>query len=449
MSAESPAAKLGSRERRDGWRLPARLVIYNLVLLVASPLVAAWLLWRGLARGRSMGSWRHRLGFVPRLGPGRPRVWLHAVSAGEVAAARPVLAALRSGFPQAQIALSTVTAAGMAMAERTCRAANAFFYLPLDGPACMGRALLRVRPDLLVITEKELWPNLLGLSRLLGVRVLVVNGRVSDRMLRRARWAGPFVRWLYRLPDLLCVQSEEDARRLARLGGDPGRICVAGNTKVDNMAERDWQAEAGLARDLSIGPDEQWLVAGSTHPGEDEAVLAAFDRIRAEAPCARLLLAPRHLQRVPAVSALVAQRGFPVMRRSEPAPRPAEAVVVLDTMGELQAAYGVAAAGFVGGTLVPVGGHNLLEPVAAGRPVLFGRHTENCADMAELVLQAGVGFQVADSGELAERFLRITRDPQLREAVAERGVRLIQRQRGASQRCAAAARGLLGPKEDR
>ncbi len=425
-------------------RLAVELAAYNLVALVFLPVLGVWLGWRLLMRRKPVGSWRERFGMVGRLpAKARPHIWVHAVSAGEMAAATPVVSALREVFPEAAIAVSTQTPAGMAVARRSCRETDCLFYLPFDAPDCMGLALWRLRPELLVVTEKELWPNLLGLARLMGARVMVVNGRVSDRMMGRAGWLPGFVKWLYRLPDLMCVQSEEDGRRLRLLGVPAGRILVAGNTKVDCLSRRDEGAEAELAGDLGVRPDEVWLVAGSTHPGEEETVVEAFRAVCDEIPSARLLVAPRHLERVAEVSVMIAQRGMNVVRRSGDRVGDEQGVVVLDTMGELRAAYGLATAGFVGGTLAPVGGHNLLEPVAAGRPVLFGPHTENCEDAADLVLNAGVGFRTCGADELATQFLRIARDAHLREKVAARAARLMGEQQGASARCAAAGRGLL------
>ncbi|MCJ7822185.1 MAG: 3-deoxy-D-manno-octulosonic acid transferase, partial [Armatimonadetes bacterium] len=390
-------------------RLAVELVVYNLVLAVFMPVLVAWVAWRLVARGKPIGSWRDRFGMVRRLPGGRrPRIWVHAVSAGEMGAAQPVVKALREVFPGAGIGVSTQTAAGMAVAKRSVEGADSLFYLPFEAPDCMGLALWRLRPDLVVVTEKELWPNLLGLARLAGARVLVVNGRVSDRMMRRAKCAPGAVSWLCRLPDRLCVQSEEDERRLRRLGVPRERVSVAGNTKADTLARRDREAEARLAGDLGAGEGEVWLVAGSTHPGEEEQVVEAFGAIQREIASARLLLAPRHLERVAAVSAALAQRGIQVVRRSDgEAPKRRDAVVILDTMGELRAAYGLGTAGVVGGTLAPIGGHYLLEPVAAGRAALFGPHTANCEDVADLVLAAGVGFRTGDAEELAEAFLRI------------------------------------------
>lgn len=431
-------------DARGEWgRIALGLLGYNLLLLLASPLLLAWLLWRLVVRRKGLGAWRHRLGFVPRPPEAAsPRVWLHAVSAGEMGAMRPVLEALRAALPEAYLALSTVTPAGMTVAEKTCAAADTRFFLPFDWADCLALALWRVRPQLVVVAEKELWPNLLGLPRLLGMRTLVINGRVSARMLRRARWAGRLVRWLYALPNCLCVQSELDAARLAKLGVPAERVIVAGNTKADAMAARDHALEARLARELGLTEEEPWLVAGSTHAGEEEAVLAAFLAVRAQLPQARLLLAPRHLERVAEVSALVAAQGLAVARRSE-GEVPPGAVVVLDTMGELRSAYALGAACFVGGTLAPIGGHNPLEPAAVGRAALFGPYTANCEDVVELVLGAGVGFRVEDGSALAEQFLRIARDLPLRERIAQAGPALVASQRGAAQRCANLAVALL------
>ncbi len=426
-------------------RLVLELLAYNLVLLALLPLMASWLGWRLVVRRKPLGDWRHRFGFVPRLPEtARPRIWVHAVSAGEMAAARPVVAELRRVFPEAGIALSTHTDTGLEVARKTCKEADVIFYLPFDWPSTMGLALRRLRPELIMVLEKELWPNFLGLGRLQQAKVLAVNGRVSDRMVKRARWLPGFVKWLYRLTDYLCVQSELDAARLRELGlAGEGRIIVAGNTKADTLAQRDTEAEARLARELGVLDSEVWLVAGSTHPGEEEQVIEAFKNIKSELPQARLLIAPRHPERVAEVSALLAQKGVEVVRRTEGRHDRPEAAVILDTMGELRSAYAFAAVGFVGGTLAPIGGHNVLEPAAVGRPALFGPHTENCADLAELLLEAEVGFQVNDARELAREFIRIVREERRSRHLVAQTRALIERQRGASVRCVETAAKLL------
>jgi 3-deoxy-D-manno-octulosonic-acid transferase len=425
--------------------LAAQLLVYDLVLLALVPLAVLWLGWRGAVKRKPVGNILERLGLVPRLPAGRcPRIWIHAVSAGEMAAARPVIAELRRRFPGAGIAVSTHTDTGMALARNICDEVDVLFYLPFDWPDTMVLALWRLRPQLILVVEKELWPNMLALGRLFGARVLAVNGRVSDRMMSRARWLPGFVRWLYRLTDRLCVQSATDAERLRRIApGSRVRVVVAGNTKADTLAARDRRAEERVAQDIGALDSHLWLVAGSTHPGEEEQIVDAFVKIREKEPRARLLLAPRHVDRVAQVSAMLAQRGLHVVRRSEGREDHAEAVVILDTMGELRAAYALGAAGFVGGTLVAVGGHNLLEPTAVGVASLFGPHTENCSDTADLLSAEGVGFAVGGPEELAREFLRLAGDDARRREIARRAGGLIARQRGASFRCAEVAAELL------
>lgn len=423
-------------------RVPLVLALagYNFLLLAMMPVALTWLLWRILVQGKALGNLGHRLGLVPRLpASDRPSVWLHAASAGEMAALRPVAEALRHLRPEAFLVVSTVTPAGLAMAERTAIPAEARFFLPFDLLPCALLALRRVRPQVLVVTEKELWPNLLGLARLGGARVVVVNARVSDRTMRRARFAPGLVRWLHSLPDHFCAQSPRDRDRLLSLGVPAQRLSVAGNTKVDALAEPDRTTETALRAALCSTSDELWLVAGSTHPGEEDQVLEAFVWIRRQAPEARLLLAPRHLTRLPQVEQLASGKGLSPARRSEAAKAPGPAgapVVILDTMGELRAAYALGVAGFVGGTLVPVGGHNLLEPVAWGRPAIFGPYTANCADVADLLLAEGVGVRVEGPQELAEVFLGLARDLRRREEIARRCQQMMASQRGAAQRCA-------------
>ena len=438
-----------SRKPGEVLRLALELLAYNLLLLPLLPIIAVWIGWRIIVLHKPIGRWRDRFGLVPPLPrTGGPRILVHAVSAGEMTAAAPVVAELRRRFPESAIAVSTHTDTGMEMARKSCSSADAFLYLPFDCLAAMGLALLRLRPDLVVIVEKELWPNFLAAARLQGAAVIAVNGRVSDRMVRRARVLPSFVRRLYQLVDVICVQSEDDARRLRGIGlsGRFPLILLAGNTKADTVADRDAAAEARLADTLAVSSDELWLVAGSTHPGEEEQVADAYLAIREREPSARLLLAPRHLERLPEVFAMLAEKGLHVVARSEGRPAGSEAAVVLDTMGELRAAYALGVAGFVGGTLVPVGGHNLLEPPAVGVPVLFGPHTENCADTADLLLNAGVGIRIADGAALANELLRLASDAHLRAYLGQQAEQLVREQRGASARCVAAATDLLAAK---
>jgi 3-deoxy-D-manno-octulosonic-acid transferase len=421
------------------------LVGYNLLLLPALPWLLLWGIWRLVVGRKARAGWAQRLGFSPRPRPGKGyRIWVHAVSAGEMTAAAPVVTALVRQAPGAQLLVSTTTPAGRQMGRRLCPEAEAVFYFPLDLWPCVRLSLGRLRPELVILTEKELWPNFLALASLRRIPVLLVNGRLSQRTLARARRFPVLWRWAFGHLTWACLQSETDRRRLLAIGADPARLEVAGNTKFDYLLSRARSGEGELSL-LLARPEARWIVAGSTHPGEEEALLEAFVRIRprlSESPALRLLIAPRHVERAEEVVRLAEGRGLRAARRSRGPLEEAE-VVVLDTMGELGAAYGLGAVAFVGGSLAPVGGHNVIEPLARGCPVLFGPHVESCQDLAELALSAGAAFQVRTARELAEGLLRMLEDEAVRRQAAARGRALVEANAGAAGRCAVRAVRLL------
>ena len=415
---------------------------YNGVLAASFPAVAAYYLARMASRGTLGRNWRQRLGLLfaddlSALRPGAERIWVHAVSAGETVAAAPVIAELAALRPQADIVLSTTTPAGQRVAPKAAPQARAIIYFPIDLLPSAAAALRAVRPDVCIQVETELWPNFLALARRRGAFVAVVNGRVW-RTARPGRMWRRVMGWTLAQVDLFCMQSAPDAERIIALGTDPGRVLVTGNTKFD-------QASAGVSElaveslraQLRLADDDLVLVAGSTHRGEDEIVLDAFRMIAAERPSARLIIAPRHIERTAAVEALASQRGFTTVRRSDSARGDRRPVILLDTMGELAAAYGLAEVAFVGGSLAPIGGHSLLEPLACGKPILFGPHMHKQADIARIVQAAGVGSVVADTRGLAEQVLRHMNEGN-RAEFAARCRALFEANRGAARRCAEA-----------
>ncbi len=396
---------------------------YNLFVLVAFPWLIGWLHLPLAVPEEGPGVLAQQAGTgAPRPKVPGPRIWLHAVSAGRdggpAAGGRAAARGPAEGLPGGLYHHPDRVHGG---AARRAANAGAIFYLPFDWVECIALALRRVRPDLMVVTERELWPNFLGLARFLGVEVLLVNGRVSDHQRLRARWMPWVERGRYQLPSCLCVQSEEDAAGLIEMGVPKERVVVAGNTKADTMGARNLAAEEALAQALGATPEESWLVAGSTHPGEEEIVLAAFARIRQRVPArAPAACAPAPGTRGHSVCARVTAAGFPVARRSEGTPS-AEAVVVLDTMGELRSAYALGPVGFVGGTLAPIGGHNLLgagrgRPGRAVRPahgVLRGRGRAGAA--------SGRGFPRQQRGDVGPGLLRVVSEPPLRAAPGDAG----------------------------
>jgi len=428
------------------------LVVYNLLLLILSPFILLLLLWRLLVAGKSRRGLGEQLGFIPgsKLTAG-PHIWVHAVSVGENTAAKPVWQALLRLLPDHHLLLSTTTDTGQATADKLVSEQGRTIYFPFDLLPCVWLALARAQPGVIVIMETELWPNFLAVAKRLGCKVMVANGIISDRSLRGATRVRPLYRWMMGNIDRFCMQSREDADRIVRLGAVPDRVTVAGNTKFDEVLTAVPLGEQITLRNaLGVNRDEPILLAGSTHPGEEEPVLRAFRQVKAAHPNARLLIAPRHIQRAGEIAELITAHGFAAARRTKiaDAPAPPDAVIILDTLGELNRAYALCTAAFVGGSFVPIGGHNILEPLGLGKPALFGPHMEKNRDLARLALEAGVGFQVADADALAARWSAFLADRKLLKDMAGKTQAVFEQHTGAGQRCATAAAALLGRAAD-
>lgn len=405
--------------------------VYSAALYGLSPLI-----WRRVWREQALTHpRRQRLGRVPPTPAGERTLWLHCASVGEVQAARPLIAALLERHPGHRLTVTTMTATGaarvQALAELNPRLRHLF--VPLDFPCAARRFVDRLRPELALFFETELWPNLLAACRRSGVPVAVVNGRLSARAFRGYRRVAPLMRETLARVDWLAARSEADAERFRALGMAPARCEVTGSLKFD-IAPDEATRSAGEALRMALGGRPVW-VAGSTHEGEEEMLLAAQARLRERLPQALLLLVPRHPQRFEAVAALCAGAGLEVARRSRGERASAGTAVYLgDTMGELLALYGAADLAFVGGSLVPVGGHNLLEPAALGVPVLSGPHLANFAEEAGALREAGALVEVADGEALAARLLALFADEAGRRRQGEAGKRVVATHRGALER---------------
>ena len=390
-----------------------------------------------------------RLGFLPASElkglVGREPYWIHAVSVGEVLAAVPLARAIKEREPDRPLLVTTVTATGQRTArEHLGGTADAVCYFPLDLPWVVRRVAGRIRPRLFVIMETEIWPNWIRHLHGRGTAVALVNGRISDRSYRGYRRIRFFLRRVLPMVDLFAMQGEEDARRVIALGAPPGRVHVTGSIKFDRdprpMAEGE---RRGLRRSLGLPEQGPLLVAGSTHAGEEEAVLRAYVRLRARFPDLAMVVAPRHPERGGEVAALLQGAGVAWHRRTRPQGR--RPVLLLDTVGELSGVYAAADVAFVGGSLVPAGGHNILEPAAHGVPVLFGPHMENFAEIRRVVLERGGGAQVRDREDLARRLEGLLDRPDRRRAMGEAGMALIRENRGALRRTVELLEALLAP----
>jgi 3-deoxy-D-manno-octulosonic-acid transferase len=373
-------------------------------LLVAAPSA----LYRRVRRGVPLRLVQ-RLGYLPPRS-GRPCGWIHAVSVGESITAAPIIAGLRRLEPGLPLVMTTVTETGArVVAERFAGDVDHRFF-PLDLPGAVRRATDAINPRFVVCMETELWPNVLRLLARRGVPVMIANGRVSDRSFPRYRAVRRLLGPVLGDIRVFAMQSEEDARRIIDLGAPRSRVFVTGNLKHEARTDETETAETWRQR-LGLDAGGATWIAGSTHRGEEEMVLDAHRALLARVPRARLLLAPRHPERVPEVVELAHRRGFEIVRRSElPRPHAPGAVVVLDTVGELASIYGVGDVAFVGGSLVSTGGHNVLEPALRGKPVLFGPHTENFRESAALLLASGGGLIVRDVAELTTTLVRLLTD---------------------------------------
>jgi 3-deoxy-D-manno-octulosonic-acid transferase len=422
------------------------IFLYNLLLPLAALVGLPYYAVRMVLTGKYRKSLGPKLGFYPDskvfsgLG-GSPRIWMHAVSVGEVTAAAPVMAELRTRYPRACLVLSTSTETGREMADRLVTEATAHIYYPLDLPFVVARMLRRVRPDVFVPTETELWPNFLTQCRARGVQVVLVNGRISPRSFRRYGRTRFFWKGLLEGLDGLGMISETDARRVQELGALREKVQVLGNAKYDSLASRtsdDLRAE--ISRKLDIRPGSPVFVAGSTHEGEEAACLAVYRRLLEVDPEFQLILVPRHIERGDAVADLVRQAGFKdIFRVSEMGGgrrRKGNRIVIVDVIGELFKAYSLATVVYCGGSLVPRGGQNILEAAAWGKVVLYGPSMEDFEGEKALLEEAGAGISVADEKELLARMLYLLADPEQLKRRGEQGRLAIAANAGAARRYA-------------
>lgn len=417
-------------------------ILYSAALGVAMLLTSPWWLWEMLRSGKYRTGLRERLGRVPaRLGSVEGAVWVHAVSVGEVLAMSTTIARLREAGHR--VLVSTTTDTGQKLARERFGAENVF-YFPLDFAFAVRPYLRTLRPSLLVLAEAEFWPNVLRLAKDCGARVAVVNARISDRSFPRYRRFRGVLCGMLRNVDRFLAQSEEDARRLVEIGAEAGRVSVAGNLKFDVKPPQQTTLVPGLRSAIEREQAGPVIVAGSTLAGEEEILLDAFREVLKQHPRATLMLAPRHPERFAAVGDLLAARGASWRRRSEWRPGMALAghVLLLDSIGELAAVYELAALAFVGGSLVPAGGHNIVEPARWGVPVVVGPHNENFREIVEIFQRDGA-VTIGDVHNLPGCWMALLRDEPRRAALGAKAAEVVRRNAGATARTVEELRELL------
>ena len=413
---------------RAGAHFPILAFVYNALWYPALPFVLA------AAGGRNRRAWRERLGVAnvagARSGADAPRVWVHAASVGEIEAMRPIVLGLLREAPSGVVVVTSMTAAGRDAARRRIPGLAACQLAPLDLRPAVRAFLARVRPRLVLIAETELWPNFFVESARVGARLAIVNGRLSERSLRRYRLIRPLIAGALAHADLILAQTEDDADRFRRLGAAHERITVTGNTKfeLDSGAGplRPALANFAAARPL--------LIAGSTAPGEERMVLNAWRNLTERFPALALVIAPRHLERTDEVEEELQIAGISYARASMlvgDGPPDSVNVLLLDTMGELRALYSRAVIAFVGGSMAPPrGGQNLAEPAAAAVPVLFGPHYANQRQVGDALIEGGGGRVINDAAQLESTCGEWLVDDALRRAAGERARRVVEQLAG-------------------
>jgi 3-deoxy-D-manno-octulosonic-acid transferase len=409
------------------------LALYTWLLRLLFPLVMMRLAWRGL---RNPDYWRRigeRFGFVAPIGAERT-IWIHAVSVGEVRAAAPLVKALAEHYPGYRVLITTMTPTGSAAVLGLFGDSVAHAYVPYDYPDAVQRFLDRTRPAIAIVMETELWPNIFHLCRGRGIPVLVSNVRLSESSLRRYRRFAALACATLQQVSLFAAQSAADKQRLCTLGAPPERVHITGSIKFEQHLPASLREAAEVLR-RDWGQDRPVWVAASTRAGEEEKVLAAFTELKKQTRFAGMLLVlvPRHPERFAAVARLCRRSGYHVALRSESrGPLDAAVEILLgDTMGELQLLYGAGDCAFIGGSLVPTGGHNLLEAAALGKPVVFGPHMYNFAEIATLTLERGAGVQVRDVPELAAAVGDFLGNANRRFTAGEAGRKMVEENRGA------------------
>lgn len=425
--------------------------VYSLLYTVGVLVYLPFLLYRRIVEGKRAHLLQRAgrgTGAFPGAGflsnPSPARLWIHAVSVGEVNAIKPLVDALT--LSTTQLWISTTTEAGQTLARKLFESKAKIFYFPLDWKWVCRRYLRKIRPAAVLLAETEIWPGFIMAASSLGVPVILVNGRISDRSFRRYRRITFFLPKVLGRVDSLCMQSRQDKERILRLGAPAGRVRVVGNLKYDYRLMEDPEKTrliATLSTLLKPNPDDLLWLCGSTREGEEELVLDAFAALRSDFPGLKLLLAPRHPHRSDLIAQQIQGRRLSCIRRShlnghgaasaqQDGDRPD--VLLLDTIGELSYLYQLADVVFMGGSLVRWGGHNIIEAAYFGKPILFGPHMQNFREISSAFLESYAALQVQSAGELVTKVRELLKDPAARNWLGRNARKVVRDNQGAVQR---------------
>ena len=385
---------------------------------------------------------RKRLGFLPKnLSLDKP-IWLHAVSVGEAIAIKGLVEQIRNIFPQKKLVITTVTPTGNKIAKSIAEENDFVGYLPLDLSFIVKRVIRKIDPSMVVIAETEIWPNFIRFLKKQRVPVIVVNGRISDKSYQGYQRIKFFMKKVFNLVDMFCVQTTVDAKRLEDLGVSPEKIKVTGNMKFDLNGISEAKINLKDYRDkLALAENEMLFIAASTHAQEEEIILEVYKKLLLEFKDLRLLLAPRHPERSKEVGELVKKYGFENFylsgaqpKANSPQPTAQRNVFILDSIGQLMNYYAIADIVFVGGSLIEKGGHNILEPAALSKPIIFGPYMHNFREITGLFLENSACMQINNAQELFQAVKDLLNDPAKRQALGDAGNKIILANQGATKR---------------
>ena len=409
--------------------------IYTLILYLISPLVLLRLFWLARKNPAYSQRWPERFGFLPEIRFSKPVLWIHAVSVGEVHATKPIVKKLLEKHPQYQIIMTTMTPTGALSVRQNYEDDVEHLYLPYDLPFAIKRFLIKFKPALLIVMETELWPNLFSICERENVPVVLINARLSVRSMKGYQCLKPLTKNTLNVLSVIGAQSRMDADRFMTLGASVEKVVVTGNLKFDIRLPHSVLEQAqSLRRQFSI--DRPVWIAASTHDGEEELVLEAFDQVLQTYKDCLLIIVPRHPERCESVLDLCDKRDLNAVRRSQFETYDLTTqVFILDTLGELGMFYACADVAFVGGSLLPdIGGHNMLEPASLGIPVITGKYLFNFVEVSELLYAQNALVLVSDLNELAQRVVELLQDANLRHSIGERGKGVITENQGATER---------------
>ncbi|WP_312197941.1 3-deoxy-D-manno-octulosonic acid transferase [Anaerospora hongkongensis] len=416
-------------------------LLYNLLALVLVVLAAPVFLYR-LIREAGFGErLKQSFGWLPSETvakvANKNAIWLHAASVGEIVATSPMVKEIKKEMPDSVVVISVVTASGYDMAKRIIPEADGVIFFPLDLPWLSCHVVKKIAPQAFLLVETELWPNFLKASRKAGIPVMMVNGRIGDKSFGNYRYLGSVLQDMLQTVVKFCMQSSIDAQYIIKLGADPQRVMVTGNTKYDQTyTDVSEDEQKLLISQYGFAGQGPIIIAGSTHKGEEESLFASFGKIRNHFPQACLVIAPRDIQRADELVSMAAASGHRAVKRSKLEKENAGGhnTVILDTIGELGRVYSIADVVFVGGSLIPQGGHNILEPAAHGKPIVVGPHMFNFKDIYALLSDRKACITAKDPALLTDKLLAVLENKELSETMSKNARAIIEENRGAAHK---------------